>query len=66
MAIQRPPMELKCSEKYLGDKMHDLAWNSKKPTDPDTVLIHVYPMLYHGQSLMAKGKVLLIHPEEKK
>ena len=62
MVIQRPPMELKTSDKYEGEKFQELVWNSASPDTPNPVVITVYPMLYHGDSLMAKGKVLLQQP----
>ena len=61
MAIQRPPMVFRTSDKYLGDKFQELYWKSEDPkTEHPTKLCHVFPMLYHGQSLMVKGKVYLM------
>ena len=59
MAIQRPPMEFRFSKEWLGDKHQELYWNSE-PNAADVKVVHVYPMLYHNNALMAKGKVLVV------
>ena len=58
MVIQRPKMEFKKCNQWLGEKFQDLYWNSDN--SPNAMVLQVYPMLYHGPSMMAKGKVLLI------
>ena len=62
MVLQRPPMEFKTTDAYAGEKLQELTYDSVSPNTVDCQLITVYPMLYHGDSLMAKGKVLLQNP----
>ena len=62
MVLQRPPMEFKTSDKYKGKMFQELTWNSPDPDTANPPVITVYPMLYHGDSLMAKGRVLLQKP----
>lgn len=65
MCIQRPGMTFNQGKtekviKYLGDKYHDLAWGSEVKDKKNAEVVEVHPMLYHGDALMTKGKVLLI------
>ena len=62
MVLQRPPMEFKTSDKYEGETLQELYWNSPNPDTVNSPVITVYPMLYHGDNLIAKGKVLVQNP----
>jgi hypothetical protein len=51
----------KSSNKQPIDEKHqELAWGSVVKSDSE--IIEVYPMLYHGERFMSKGKVLLVDP----
>ena len=60
MTIQRPQMTFNFTAKSKGEKYQDIYWNSQ--TSPESLVTVVYPMLYHGSHLMAKGKIYLWLP----
>ena len=62
MVIQRPLMQFKTSDKYNGETFQELTWNSLITDTDNHIVLTVYPMLYQGNRLMAKGKVLLQNP----
>ena len=68
MAVQQPQMEFKKCDKWLGEEFQELHTDSIN--SPGAVVLQVYPMLYRGDILMSKGKVLMIDrsklPQERK
>ena len=62
MVVLQPPMEFRFAKKYDA-QLQELAWNSASPDTTGAEVINVYPMLYHGNELMSKGKVFLMKAE---
>ena len=58
MAMQQPKMYFEKCNKWLGEEFQELHTGSNN--SPGAVVLQVYPMLYRGDILMAKGKVLMI------
>lgn len=62
MVIQRPQM--KFSKEGEGQKYREtsqeLQWGSNPVGNSAKVKYYVYPLLYHGDKLMTKGKVFVV------
>ena len=63
MVLQRPPMVLKTDgvgRPWKGDKVQEIFGKSADPSNPKAkVEYYLHPELYHGSSLMVKGRVCL-------
>ena len=56
--VQRPAMTFHFTDSYLGEKQQELHWQSY--CGEGARAFEVHPILYHGTSVMAKGKVYLV------
>ena len=69
MAIQRPKLTFGTpglGEPWMGDSLQEVWWGSDDPEDPSSKTVcYVHPILYHGDNVMAKGKVVLRKAESK-
>lgn len=60
MVLQRPSMEYRHATEQYEEQFYELHYQSSKD---QPVANQVYPALFHGSHLMAKGKVLLASKE---
>ena len=61
MALQRPAMVLDFTSDRKGSNLQDIHWNSQV-VDKAKVCV-VFPILTHGNHVMAKGKIYLYKTE---
>ena len=62
MVIQQPQMKFSIEgegQKYC-DTIQELQWGSNPVGKSAKVKYYVYPLLYHGDKLMSKGKVFTV------
>ena len=60
MVLHKPPIEYRLAQdKYLGDNVQELYWNSVSPVTEKYHLHDVFPAMCKCENVLVKGKVFL-------